>query len=113
MTRASPVRAKSFVLLAAGVSIKELCERMGICLRTAYGYRTKATSDTAQAGLDELTAAQAPVAGDLSAAGGLLSSASSPQMITIFKPDLQTAQEFGRPVFHCSKNRKLLYYFSI
>jgi len=44
---------------------------------TAYGYRTKATSDTAQAGLDELTAAQAPVAGDLSAAGGLLSSASS------------------------------------
>lgn len=41
MTRASPVRAKSFVLLAAGVSIKELCERMGICLRTAYGYRTE------------------------------------------------------------------------
>lgn len=44
---------------------------------TAYGYRTKATSDTAEAGLDELKAEQAPEGADLAAAGGLLSSASA------------------------------------
>ena len=44
---------------------------------TAYGYRSQATSYTAQSQLDELTAAQAPIGADLSAAGGLLSSASA------------------------------------
>lgn len=44
---------------------------------TAYGYRTAATSDTAQAQLDKLTAEQAPIGADLSAGGGLLSSASA------------------------------------
>jgi hypothetical protein len=44
---------------------------------TAYGYRTKATSDEAQAGLDELTATQAPIGADIGAAGSLLSSASA------------------------------------
>jgi hypothetical protein len=44
---------------------------------TAYGYRTQSTSDTAQAGLETQEANQAPIAGGLSAAGGLLGSASS------------------------------------
>jgi hypothetical protein len=43
----------------------------------AYGYRTQATSDTAQATLDTQEAQQAPIAGGLSAAGGLLGSAAS------------------------------------
>ena len=43
---------------------------------SAYGYRTAATSDTAQAELDTATAEQAPIAADLSAGGGLLSSLS-------------------------------------
>jgi len=42
----------------------------------AYGYRTAATSDVAQASLDEATAAEAPKAADLAAAGGLLGQAS-------------------------------------
>jgi hypothetical protein len=43
----------------------------------AYGYRSAATSDTAQAQLDTAEAAQAPIAGDISAGGDLLSGASS------------------------------------
>lgn len=43
----------------------------------AYGYRTRATSDEAQAGLEQLTAEQAPVGAEIGAAGSLLSSASS------------------------------------
>jgi hypothetical protein len=42
-----------------------------------YGYRAMAMSDTAQSQLDTMEAEQAPIAGDLSAAGGLLGSASS------------------------------------
>lgn len=42
----------------------------------AYGYRSQATSYTAQAGLDELTAEQAPIGAALGATGGLLSGAS-------------------------------------
>jgi hypothetical protein len=41
----------------------------------AYGYRTGAVSQEAQSGLEELTAEQAPVGADLSAAGGLLGNA--------------------------------------
>ena len=44
---------------------------------SAYGYRSAATSDTAQAQLDTAEAAQAPIAGDISAGGDLLSGASS------------------------------------
>lgn len=43
----------------------------------AYGYRTQSTGFTAQAGLDEAEAEQAPIGAGLSAAGGLLGSASS------------------------------------
>lgn len=43
----------------------------------AYGYRTDATNYTAQEQLDEETAEQAPIGAAFSAAGGLLSSASS------------------------------------
>lgn len=43
----------------------------------AYGYRTRATSETAQAGLEQLTAEQAPIGAEIGAAGSLLSSASS------------------------------------
>lgn len=43
----------------------------------AYGYRTEATSDTAQAGLDQAAANQAPIGAALGAAGGLLGSVSS------------------------------------
>lgn len=42
----------------------------------AYGYRTKAVSDTAQAQLDTAQGAQARIGGDLGAAGSLLGSAS-------------------------------------
>jgi len=44
---------------------------------TAYGYRTQAVNDTAQAGLETEEAEQAPIGADIGAAGGLLSSASS------------------------------------
>lgn len=43
----------------------------------AYGYRTRATSEEAQAGLEDLTAKQAPIGAEIGAAGSLLSSASS------------------------------------
>ncbi|MFZ0207638.1 MAG: hypothetical protein WAL59_16325 [Roseiarcus sp.] len=43
----------------------------------AYGYRVNATSDTAQAQLDEATAENAPVGAGLSAAGGLQATTSS------------------------------------
>ena len=43
----------------------------------AYGYRSDATNYTAQAGLDEMEAEQAPIGAAFSAAGSLLSSASS------------------------------------
>ncbi len=43
----------------------------------AYGYRTRATSEEATAGLEELTAKQAPIGAEIGAAGSLLSSASS------------------------------------
>jgi hypothetical protein len=43
----------------------------------AYGYRANATSFTAQSGLEEAEAAQAPIGADLGAAGNLLSNASS------------------------------------
>lgn len=43
----------------------------------AYGYRTRATSEEAQAGLEELTAKQAPIGAEIGAAGSLLSTASS------------------------------------
>lgn len=43
----------------------------------AYGYRSKAVSDTAQSQLETLTAEQAPIGADIGAAGSLLSSASS------------------------------------
>lgn len=46
-------------------------------LITAYGYRTQATNDTAQAGLDEATARNAKLAGYLDAGAGLLGNASS------------------------------------
>lgn len=43
---------------------------------TAYGYRTQATNYGAEAGLEEMEAEEAPIAGALGAAGNLLSSAS-------------------------------------
>lgn len=43
----------------------------------AYGYRSQGVGYQAQSELDKATAKQAPVAADLAAAGGLLSSASS------------------------------------
>ena len=43
----------------------------------AYGYRTKAVSDTAEAGLDTLKGQQATEGADIGAVGSLLSSASS------------------------------------
>lgn len=43
----------------------------------AYGYRSDASNFTAQAGLDEMQAEQAPIGAAFDAAGGLLSSASS------------------------------------
>lgn len=43
----------------------------------SYGYRTDASNFQAQAGLDEMQAEQAPIGAAFSAAGGLLSSASS------------------------------------
>lgn len=43
----------------------------------AYGYRTRATSETATAGLEKMTAEQAPIGAAIGAAGSLLSSASS------------------------------------
>lgn len=46
-------------------------------LLKAYGYRTEATSDTAQAQLDQTEAAEAPIGAAIGATGGLLSSASS------------------------------------
>lgn len=46
-------------------------------LLSAYGYRTQATSDTAQAGLLQNEADAAPIGAGLSAAGGLLGQASS------------------------------------
>lgn len=42
----------------------------------AYGYRAQATGFTAQSGLEQLTAAQAPIGADIGAAGSLLSNAS-------------------------------------
>ena len=42
----------------------------------AYGYRSQQTGFKAQAGLEQLAAAQAPVGTDIGAAGGLLGSAS-------------------------------------
>lgn len=44
---------------------------------TAYGYRTQAASDTAQAALDQTEAEEAPIGAGIAATGGLLSSASS------------------------------------
>lgn len=46
-------------------------------LLTAYGYRTQATNFTAQAGLYQSEAEQAPIGADIGAAGGLLGNASS------------------------------------
>lgn len=46
-------------------------------LLEAYGYRTRATSEESQAGLEQLTAEQAPIGAEIGAAGSLLSSASS------------------------------------
>lgn len=46
-------------------------------LLQAYGYQTQGANYTSQAGLDESVAANAPIGADLSAAGGLLGSASS------------------------------------
>ena len=43
----------------------------------AYGYRSQSTGFTAQAGLDTLTAEQAPIGADIGAGGSLLSNASS------------------------------------
>lgn len=43
----------------------------------AYGYRSQATSYTAQSGLETEEAEQAPIGADIGAAGGFLSSASS------------------------------------
>ena len=43
----------------------------------AYGYRSQSTGFTAQAGLDTLTAQQAPIGSDIGAGGSLLSNASS------------------------------------
>jgi hypothetical protein len=43
----------------------------------SYGYRAAATGYEATAGLEEQEAAQAPIGADLSAAGNLLSGASS------------------------------------
>ncbi len=42
-----------------------------------YGYRSQATNYEAQSGLDTMEAKEAPVAGELGAAGSLLGSASS------------------------------------
>lgn len=44
---------------------------------TAYGFRTQATTDTAQSQLYQLEAKQAPMGADIGAAGGLLGNASS------------------------------------
>ena len=44
---------------------------------SAYGYRTQATGFTAQAGLEQQEAEEAPIGGALNATGDLLSSASS------------------------------------
>jgi hypothetical protein len=54
--------------------------------RQAYGYQSQASGYQAQAGLDTMTAQQASAAGPLSAAGSLLSGASSTAL---------TAQKFG------------------
>lgn len=43
----------------------------------AYGYRSQSTGFTAQAGLDTMTAEQAPIGADIGAGGSLLSNASS------------------------------------
>ena len=43
----------------------------------AYGYRSQATNFTAQAGLEQTQAEEAPIGAGLAAGGGLLSSASS------------------------------------
>ena len=43
----------------------------------AYGYRSQSTGFTAQAGLDTMTAEQAPIGSDIGAGGSLLSNASS------------------------------------
>lgn len=43
----------------------------------AYGYRSQATSFTAEAGLEEMKAEEAPIGADIGAAGNFLSSASS------------------------------------
>ncbi len=46
-------------------------------LLTAYGYRTQATNETAQAGLETAEGEEAPISADLAAGGGLLANASS------------------------------------
>jgi hypothetical protein len=46
-------------------------------LLQAYGYRSQATSYTAQSGLESAEAAQAPIGAAIGAAGGLLGNASS------------------------------------
>jgi hypothetical protein len=46
-------------------------------LLQAYGYRSQATSYTAQSGLESAEAAQAPIGAGIAAAGGLLGNASS------------------------------------
>lgn len=43
--------------------------------RQAYGYQTQATNEEAQSSLDKYEAEEAPVAGDISAGGSLLSGA--------------------------------------
>jgi hypothetical protein len=50
---------------------------MSNAARGAYGYRVAATSDTAQAGLEEQEASQATTAGDISSLGSFLSGISS------------------------------------
>jgi hypothetical protein len=50
---------------------------MNRALLQDYGYQAQASNFSAQAGLDETAAEEAPIAGGLNAAGGLLSSASA------------------------------------
>lgn len=52
--------------------------------RQAYGYRTQAVGDTAQAGLDTAESQQAPVGADLGAVGGLLSKSGSNGIASAF-----------------------------
>ena len=52
-------------------------QTMQNALLQAYGYNTQATSFEAESGLEQAEAVEAPEEGELSAAGGLLSNASS------------------------------------